>query len=268
MNEIGERRLEIAGRMVRLVKDLGRPAVLETLGVGEEELSAMESGSAEMDEGSMANLEKVMAQLGDVGASPAAEDEVEAEPSGEEEGPDAGEGGEGTGSGEVVSELPGMPESASTEGSWTEKMEQKRYALRDARALAEMTQFRLGMTRQEHVTALGLVTRVELALISYFRESVPEPGAEWDGERRAREIDRRLKRLRWVEEEQAKAYGGVKGLLKKLGGRGQVSGKELFRRMQEEADQMFEVIKTGKEPGGLEEMLRYRNSGEAPGGRR
>ena len=268
MNEIWERRAEIAGRMVRLVKDLGRPAVLETLGVGEEELSAMESGSAEMDEGSMANLEKVMAQLGDVGASPAAEDEAEAEPSGEE-GPDAGKGGEGPGSGEVG---PAMPEgvrseAASTEGSWLEKMEQKRFALRDARALAEMTQFRLGMTHQEHVTALGLVTRVELALISYFHESVPEPGVAWDGERRAREIDRRLKRLRWVEEEQAKEYGGVKGLLKKLGGRGQVSGKELVRRMQEEADQMFDVINTRKEAGVLADMLRYRNSSEAPGRR-
>ena len=58
-------------------------------------------------------------------------------------------------------------------------MERKRESLRSARALALITQFRLGMPYREYLAALGMVTQVELALISFFRESVPEPGVGW-----------------------------------------------------------------------------------------
>ena len=137
---------------------------------------------------------------------------------------------------------------------WAEEMERKRVSLRSARALALITQFRLGMSYQEHVAALGLVTQVELALISFFQESVPEPGVEWDSERRAREIERRLARLRWVERE----FGGLKGVLNRLAGRGKVSGKELYQRMLNEADGMLEVMSEGaRELEAMEEMMRY-----------
>ena len=69
-------------------------------------------------------------------------------------------------------------------------------SLRNAHVMATMTQYRIGMTRMETVTALGLVTQIELALITYFRESLPEPGQNWDSRKRAREIERRLARLR------------------------------------------------------------------------
>ena len=59
---------------------------------------------------------------------------------------------------------------------WKEEQDKRRVSLRNARALAVMTMFRLGMTYEEQVAALGLVSQIELALISYFRESVPEPG--------------------------------------------------------------------------------------------
>ena len=57
-----------------------------------------------------------------------------------------------------------------------EEQDKKRVSLRNARALAVMAMFRLGMSYEEHVAALGLVSQIELALIAYFRESVPEPG--------------------------------------------------------------------------------------------
>ena len=59
-------------------------------------------------------------------------------------------------------------------------------SLRNAHALAIMTQYRIGMTHLETVTSLGLVTQIELALITYFRESLPEPGQNWDSQKRAR----------------------------------------------------------------------------------
>ena len=103
--------------------------------------------------------------------------------------------------------------------------------LRNARALAVMTMFRLGMSYEEKVAALGLVSQIELALIACLRESVPEPGQTWDGHRRAREIERRLARLRWVEHEQEKERRGVRGMWNWLVGKEQLSGKMLFDKM-------------------------------------
>ena len=88
---------------------------------------------------------------------------------------------------QMVSGRPGV--------GWKDEQDKRRVSLRNARALAVMTMFRLGMTYEEQVAALGLVSQIELALISYFRESVPEPGQSWDPHRRAREIERRLARL-------------------------------------------------------------------------
>ena len=61
---------------------------------------------------------------------------------------------------------------------WKDEQDKRRVSLRNSRALAVMTMFRLGMTYGEQVAALGLVSQIELALISYFKESVPEPGTE------------------------------------------------------------------------------------------
>ena len=89
--------------------------------------------------------------------------------------------------GGMVSARPGV--------GWMDEQEKKRVSLRNARALAVMTMFRLGMKYEEQVAALGLVSQIELALIAYFRDSVPEPGQTWDSHRRAREIERRLARF-------------------------------------------------------------------------
>ena len=70
-----------------------------------------------------------------------------------------------------------------------------------------MTQHRF-MKRRELVMALGWVAEIELALISFYGDSVPDPGMNWDVERQAREIDIRLERVRWAEEQQEKDYGG------------------------------------------------------------
>ena len=94
-------------------------------------------------------------------------------------------------------------------------------SLRNAYTMATMTQYRIGMTRMETVTALGLVTQIELALITYFRESLPEPGQNWDSQKRAREIERRLAWLRWVEQQQNDEDSGFEGCLEPGPGPGQ-----------------------------------------------
>ena len=162
------------------------------------------------------------------------------------------------GDGELDVELPGLGVVARSNVSWADGMERKRIALRSARAVAVMTQFRLGMDYQETVAALGLVTQIELALVSFFGESVPEPGMAWDAERRAREVDKRLARLRWVEREQAEEFSGLRGMLNALKGKRRVSGKELYQRMVDEADVMLDMMKTGnKRLDVMGEVFRY-----------
>ena len=125
---------------------------------------------------------------------------------------------------------------------WKDEQDKRRVSLRNSRALAVMTMFRLGMTYEEQVAALGLVSQIELALISYFKESVPEPGQTWDPHRRAREIERRLARLRWVEGEQQKERSGVRGMWNWLIGKPPLTGKMLYDRMIEHADGMLAAM--------------------------
>ena len=125
---------------------------------------------------------------------------------------------------------------------WKDEQDKRRVSLRNSRALAVMTMFRLGMTYEEQVAALGLVSQIELALISYFKESVPEPGQSWDPHRRAREIERRLARLRWVEGEQQKERSGVRGMWNWLIGKPPLTGKMLYDRMIEHADGMLAAM--------------------------
>ena len=87
----------------------------------------------------------------------------------------------------------------------------RRRALWTARGVAVMSQFRLDLEYHEHVASLACVAQVELALISFFMESVPDPGEVWNPAKRAREIERRLRRIRWAEAEQRREFGGFRG---------------------------------------------------------
>ena len=149
---------------------------------------------------------------------------------------------------------------------WKEEQDKRRIAMRNTRALAVMTMFRLGMTYEEQVAALGLVSQVELALISYFKESVPEPGQSWDPHRRAREIERRLARLRWVEGEQQKERRWVRGLWNWLIGKPPLTGKMLYERMIQHADGMLAAMSNERfQENIVDQAMQFVGSGPAGG---
>ena len=92
---------------------------------------------------------------------------------------------------------------------------------------------------------------------TYFNESIPDPGENWDGRRKYRESETRLKRLRWVNRELRKEYGGFKGAWNWLLGRGLPTGKELYSKMVDEADDMIMAMEEGREVDILQEVMKY-----------
>ena len=85
----------------------------------------------------------------------------------------------------------------------------------------------------------------------------PTLGRTGDGQRKYREIDALLKRLRWVNRELKKEYGGIKGAWNWLMGRGLPTGKELYTKMVDEADDMITAMGEEREVDILQEVMRY-----------
>ena len=151
--------------------------------------------------------------------------------------------------------------------SWMENMEARRQAMWQMHRLSMMTLPQLGKRYDTYLQVISAVTKIELALVSYFGDTLPEPGMDWDGDKRMRETHRRLARLLWLEREQAKEYGGVRGVWNWLmAGRRRMSGRELFKLVMDEADAMMglglDVVGGDAASGGeagprLPEMVRY-----------
>ena len=161
--------------------------------------------------------------------------------------------------------LVGLGGASRSGVTWREEEEHRRDALRNGRALAVMTMFRIGLTHQEYVAAIGTVARFELALIGHFREAVPDPSERWDAKRRFREIERRLARLRWVEMEQEKEFGGFRGLFNKARGRRRVTGKEMYEKMIADADDLVMAMAERRPADEISYVMQF---GGMPEGRR
>ena len=118
------------------------------------------------------------------------------------------------------------------------------------------------MTVEEQVAAVGFLTRVEFGFDHGVQRYGAGPGGQLDIEQRATEIDRRLARLRWVEEKQKEEYGGWKGVWRAVVGRKRVSGKELFQKMLDEADDMMMAMSgVGQSEEVMDEMMRLAGVG-------
>ena len=250
----------------RLVRDFSVKTLAEKTGVADGVLVECHLGVRDLDVGVLAKLlaferERPDRVLGDE----AGEEEWE-----EEQGdPDDGYvfAVDVDGDGVPDFEIPGVKRVVKGE-KWSEMMERRRRSLWSARSLALMTQFRLGMTEEEQVAAVGFLTQVELVLIMGFDETVPDPGVSWDAEKRSREIERRLARLRWVEEKQREEYGGWKGVWRAVVGRKKVSGKELFQKMLDEADGMMTAMSgVGQSEEVMDKIMQLGGVGFLGGGR-
>lgn len=240
---------EIGQRLQMVVNCLGNTTLAQHLGVDEESLARLLSGEEEMSAeigeklaGLMMGVEAAVTRLpfdgegvGDLvlsGDTPVGGVVEALEPVGLDL----------DGDGEADMTVPNLGIVQGGKPSFGDETERRRQNLRSARITALMTQFRDDMEHAELVAALGMVAQIELALIMAFRESLPEPGQDWDGERRAREIDKRLARLRWVKRENDRMFSGVRGVFKRMGGQRPVSGRELYEKMVRETDLILDVM--------------------------
>ena len=130
---------------------------------------------------------------------------------------------------------------------WTDGHRMLRDGRRRPPAFARMSRFRVDLSHGEFVAATGIVTRLELGLISWFGESVPDPSENWDASRRWREMERRIARLRWVAEEEAREFSGIKGIFNRILGRRRLGGKEMYEKMVAEADWMVTAMRAGRD---------------------
>ena len=256
MAKSAERVAMVMDRLRDVERMFGGAQTAEGLGVTAGVLASMLAGEVEMDDGVIGKLEVMCGSVelatgfvgvdafpGDTGESEEAVVEVDVDDEDEVEAVVAGIGGVGL---------------LARNENWSEELERKRSSLWSARHLAEMTQFRLGLPYQQHVAALGLMAQVELVLIMMFRDTVPDVGASWSPEKRAREIDRRLARIRWVERQQEREYKGWRGVWNVLTGQRQMSGKELYQKMLVEAEGLMTLAQVGD--GGAElvdEVMRF-----------
>ena len=233
MSDAEERKVSEGGRLDLLLEQLGAEVVLETLEVDAGVLGELQSGVLPLEGAVLERLNALADSMRiTVGWW-------------EEENPVAEAAGvELTEPGASLEEWPAAGVSSRSR-SWAENLEERRVALRRMHRLALMTQHRLGMKYQGQVAMLGLVAKIELALISFFDDTLPDPGMEWDGDRRLREINRRIARLLWVEREQERDFGGLRGVFNWLSGHRRLSGKELVQCMLEEADRMMGVLPEG-----------------------
>ena len=224
-------------RLDLLVHAMGEVPVRETLDVSAEDWESILSGGMALDDTLLARLETMIAAMDQAVEWWDEEDEGD----GGEAAPDDVGGVELDERSERPSEEVPAEALSSRSWNWGEHLEERRASLRAMHHLAMVTQYRLGVRYQGQLAMMGLVAKIELALI-FMGETLPDPGVDWDGDRRLREINRRVSRLLWVKQEQDREFGGVRGVFNWLSGRTRLSSKELVKQMLEEADDIMEVM--------------------------
>ena len=216
-------------RLRTLVGSWGREVVRLKLELREAELDAVLSGEHAMDAHTRQRFVDVWRELGgddpeDLGPALIAEEEERVWKRDEEEG-DEEEGDEEVGDEEVQDQSPSPPQSRATPEVALEalelsarpglagpgRQELQRMSLIRAHQTVRMALYRLRLSEREKVDTQLLMVQIEMALITYFRESFPEPGQNWDTERRDRMRERSLTLFRLLEQKQKRPLLRVEG---------------------------------------------------------
>ena len=207
-------------RLDLLVRAMGEDPVRETLDVSGEDWESILSGGMELDDRVLARLETM------IEAMDQAVEWWDEEDDGEGASEDVGGVELDEGSERPSEDVPAEALS-SRSWNWVEHLEERRASLRAMHHLAMVTQYRLGVRYQGQLAMMGLVAKIELAMI-FMGETLSDPGMDWDGDRRLREINRRVSRLLWVKQEQDREFGGVRGVFNWLSGRTRLSSLEAW----------------------------------------
>ena len=233
-------------RLDLLVRAMGEDPVRETLDVSGEDWESILSGGMELDDRLLARLETMIEAMDQAVEWWDEEDDGEGAPE-DVGGVELDEGSERP-SEEVPAEA-----LSSRSWNWGEHLEERRASLRAMHHLAMVTQYRLGVRYQGQLAMMGLVAKIELAMI-FMGETLPDPGMDWDGDRRLREINRRVSRLLWVKQEQDREFGGVRGVFNWLSGRTRLSSLEAWWGLPGAG--LSQTQPVGKSPDSLRADLR------------
>ena len=244
-------------RLRTLVGNWGREVVRLKLELGEVELDAVLSGEYAMDAHTRQRFVDVWRELAggddpeDLDQALIAEEAEEVWRRVEEE--DA----------EVEAQSPSPPQSratpeVATEGprlsarpglAGPEQQERSRASLMRVHHTARMEQYRLGLSDREKLDIQLVMVQIEMVLIIDFRESLPEPGQNWDADRRDKENKGRLTLFRLLEQKQKRNYSGLKGAWNRLMGRRKPTVEEVWRRLIERSEAMMLGMESESDQG-------------------
>ena len=155
-------------RLDLLVRAMGEDPVRETLDVSGEDWESILSGGMELDDRLLARLETM------IEAMDQAVEWWDEEDDGEGASEDVGGVELDEGSERPSEDVPAEALS-SRSWNWGEHLEERRASLRAMHHLAMVTQYRLGVRCQGQLAMMGLVAKIELAMI-FMGETLPDPG--------------------------------------------------------------------------------------------
>ena len=257
-------------RLRALVGNWGREVVSWKLGLAEEELDAVLSGESAMDADTRQRSVDVWQELAGDGAGGDDTEGLFAEPPNEdldqaliaEEAEEVWRRVEEEDA-EVEAQSPSPPQSratpeVATEGielsalpglAGPEQQERSRALLIRVHHTARMEQHRLGLSDREKLDIQLVMVQIEMSLIIDFRESLPEPGQNWDADRRDKENKGRLTLFRLLEQKQKRNYSGLKGAWNRLMGRRKPTVEEVWRRLIERSEAMMLGMESESDQG-------------------
>ena len=225
---------EVASKVMDLIRLVGLKEVTDVLEVSRKEIHAMLMCEIDFPADAVANVDRLMTVLDAGRQTVGIGDELREDALTETDAPEV--------TPEQLELVPDAvlrrePAPVGSRGVVNQLMDD----LYRTRMMALRHQMDLTLRREERISRQLLVVQIELTLILYFEESVPEPGLGWSAVKLSEESEKRLRRQRRLAAELDSYQRGFKGLMRKLVGRRPQTPRELMAEMKEEADLLHGV---------------------------